>query len=38
MKRGKKLVAALLGTALLAASLSGCGSTGTSDRGEGEYQ
>ena len=38
MKHGKVIIVALLEAALLAASLSGCGSTETSGRGDGEYQ
>ena len=38
MKHRKATIAALLGAALLAAGLSGCGSTETSDPNDGEYQ
>ena len=38
MKHRKATIAALLGAALLAAGLSGCGSTETSDQNDGEYQ
>ena len=38
MKHGRSIVAALLGTALLIGSLSGCGSTEPSGGSDGEYQ
>lgn len=37
MKHGRSIVAALLGTALLIGSLSGCGSTEPSGGSDGEY-
>ena len=38
MKHGKAAIAALLGAALIAVNLSGCGSAETSDGSDGEYQ
>ena len=38
MKQGKTIITALLAAAMIAATLTGCGSTDTTERGEDEYQ